>query len=340
MKIFNFIIFLNIKNSGIICKIKNTKIENSVLIAVTFCAVFMFSNKLVRAAEGSPIALRISPLSYDLEINPGEEKSGKIYIENTSDADIEVQAEFSNFFVDTGGDYIFTDEKEIGNENLKPYLMSGWFSLNENNFTLGKGENKLVDYKLKVPGDASLGGHYGVIFFRTACQGSNDKAVVSTDKSSVCVSGRVGTLFLVQVGGNAARKGILKKIDVPKLSLSGRANLSVEIENTGNTHFRPEGQIVATNLFGQEISKMEIKDKTILPTMSRKFSEDLTREDLFGFYKIQGSIRDGDGNEMKFSRYIFMPPWKETLAAVLIVGVLVWFLKKFRISARGGSASG
>jgi hypothetical protein len=322
MKIFNFIIFLNIKNS---------KIKNYILIAAIFCAVFIFSNKSVHSAGGSPIALRISPLNYDLEINPGEEKSGKIYIENTSDADVEIQAEFSNFFVDDGGGYIFTGEKEIANENLKPYLMSGWFSLGENNFTLGRGESKTVGYEIKVPGDASLGGHYGVIFFRTVCRAEEDEAVVSTDKSSICVSGRVGTLFLVQVGGEAAKKGILKKINVPKLSLDDRTSLSVEIQNAGNTHFRPEGQIVVKNLFGQEMSKMEIKDKTILPTMSRTFPEELTRKDLLGFYKLQGSIKDGDGNEMKFSRYIWMPPWKEILAAVTIISALFWFLKKFRV---------
>lgn len=301
------------------------------MTAVICCAVFIVSSGLARADDGSPIALRIAPLSYDLTINPGEEKSGKIYIENISDVDIEVQAELSNFFIDDNGSYIFTDEKEITNENLKPYLMSSWLSLNENNFTLGKGENKLVDYNIKVPLDANLGGHYGVVFFRTACKAFDDKAVVSTDKSSVCVSGRVGTLFLVQVGGDATKKGILKKLDLPKLSFGDKANLSIEIENVGNTHFRPEGQVVVKNIFGQEMSKTEIKDKTILPTMSRTFSEELVRKDLLGFYRIQGSIKDGDGNEMKFSRYVLMLPWKEILIILLITGGWIWFLKKFRI---------
>jgi hypothetical protein len=315
-----------------------SKIKNFLFAAVFFCAVFIFSNKSVYATEGNPISLRISPLSYDLEINPGDQKSGKLYIENVSDADVEVQTEFSNFFVDDGGGYIFTGEKEVANEDLKPYLMSDWFALNEKNFTLGKGESKIVGYEIEVPSDASLGGHYGVIFFRTVCKTPDDKAVVSTDKSSVCVSGRVGTLFLVQVGGDAARKGIIKKVDLPKLSFGDEENFSVEIENAGNTHFRPEGQITVKNLFGQEMSKMEIKDKTILPTMSRTFSGILVKKDFFGFYKIQGSIKDGDGNVMKFSRYALMFPWKEMLIVLLIIGAWIWFLKKFKISVRGGSA--
>lgn len=303
----------------------------SFIALVFFVSGIFFCFEKARADEEGPIALRISPLSYDLEINPGEQKSGKIYIENISDNDIEIQAEFSNFFIDDSGNYIFTDDKDIENQDLKPYLMNGWFSLNESQFTLGRGENKIVDYKVSVPGDANLGGHYGVIFFRSTCQAPDDKAVVSTDKSSVCVSGRVGTLFLVQVGGNGVKRGALKKIDIPKLSLRDKENLSIEIKNVGNTHFQPEGNIIVTNLFGQEISKMEIKDKTILPTTSRIFSEDLTRDDLFGFYKIHGSIKDGDGSFMSFNRYVFMPPWKQILISFFVLGTIILFFNRYKI---------
>jgi hypothetical protein len=311
---------------------KRNKIRNNIfLLLLLFVAdIFCFSGQ-AKADGGSVIALRISPPSYDLKINPGEEKTGKLYIENTSETDIEVQAEFSNFFVDDEGDYIFSGDKEITNENLKPYLMSNWFSLSENNFTLSRGGSKTVEYRVRVPREANLGGHYGAIFFRSVCKTPDDKAVVSSDKSSVCVSGRVGTLFLVQAGGEAARKGILKKIDVPKLSLDEKINFSVEIENAGNTHFRPEGEIVSTNLFGQELSKIEIKDKTILPTMSRTFPGSFHRQDLFGIYKIQCSIKDGDGNEMKFRRYVFMPPWKEISITIFVVGIVIWFSRKFKI---------
>lgn len=293
--------------------------------------IFCFLGQ-AKVDERDMIALRISPLSYDLKINPGEEKTGKLYIENTSEADIDVQAEFSNFFVDDGGDYIFSGEKEVANENLKPYLMSNWFSLSENNFALSKGENKVIDYKINVPREANLGGHYGVIFFRTVCQAANDKAVVSSDKSSVCVSGRVGTLFLVQVGGDATRKGILGKVYMPKLSLQDKINFSLAIENVGNTHFRPEGEIVSKNIFGQDISKVEIKDKTILPTTKRIFAGRFSRQDLLGIYKIQGTIKDGDGNEMKFSRYVFMPPWKEILIVMIFASAIIWFSKKYKIN--------
>jgi len=275
-------------------------------------------------AEAS-ISLRVAPLHYDLAINPGEMTEVDAYIENISAETVNLETESSDFFVDDAGGYIFSGEKEISNENLRPYLAKDWLSVEQKDLTLAAGEGKVLKLKISVPQNAILGGHYGAVFFRTKCDLPADPAVVSTDKSSVCVSGRVGVLFLIQVGGEAVKKESLKIIDLPKFSLKGKTSFSVEIENEGNTHFRPDGQIVITNIFDQEISKMKIKDKTILPTMSRKFSEDLTRKDLFGFYKIRGSVKDGDGNEMKFSRHILMPPWKEMLSTIIAAGLFVWF---------------
>ena len=87
----------------------------------------------------------------------------------------------------------------------------------------------------------------------------------------------------------------------------------MELENTGNTHFKPEGVISAKNLTGKEIFRVDIKDKTVLPGMSRSFSGILERKDFLGIYKIFGSIKDGNGKEIKFQKWTFLVPWKEIL---------------------------
>lgn len=294
-----------------------------------FSSLFCFSVQAKNA-----VSLRISPLSYDLKIDPGGEETGKIYIENTSEDDVTVSAEFSDFFVDDAGNYIFSDDKAIRNEKLRPYLMKDWISLNENNFSLKKGEYKVLEYKIKAPADAIIGGHYGVIFLRTNCMVEKDNAVVATDKSSICVTGRVGTMLLMQVGGDAVKKGALKELDIPRLSWEDESKLRMEIENVGNTHFKPEGNVEIKNIWGQKISDFPIGDRTILPTTSIEFDESIKRQDLAGFYKIVGNIKDGDGNTITFKRYIFMPPWKEIIIVVLVVFGLVWVYKKYKISRK------
>jgi hypothetical protein len=286
-------------------------------------------------AEG-PVSLTVSPLNFDLEINPGEEKTGNIFVGNDSEQDLEITVEFSDFFVDDAGKYIFSDGREIANNNLKPYLMGKWLAVNEEDFSLEKGKSKVVEYKIKAPEDANLGGHYGAIFFRTKCNLEEDKNVVYTDKSDVCVSGRAGVLFLVQVGGEAAKNGVIKKVDLPKISFSDKSKLSIEIANEGNTHFKPEGEVLVKSIFGKEISKLEIKDRTLLPTTSRVFSENLQRSDFLGFYKVSGKIKDGEGREMKFQKSIFLVPWKELLVVFALIAAWWWFLKRYKVSLRHG----
>jgi hypothetical protein len=298
----------------------------SFLLPLFFAGLVCFS-----AQAKSPVSLRISPLGYDLKIDPGNEQTGKIYIENTSEEYVAVSAEFSDFFVDDAGNYIFSDDKEIRNEKLRPYLMKEWISLSESDFALKKGGYKVLEYKIKVPSDATRGGHYGTIFLRTSCSLEKDEAVVSTDKSSLCVSGRVGTMFLVQVGGDAQKKGEIKSLNIPRISWEDKSTLGVEIENIGNTHFKPEGNIEMRNIWGQKISDFPIGDKTVLPTTSVKFEADVKREDLFGFYRISGNIKDGDGNTMTFKRFLFMPPWKEAVIAILVIFALFWGYKNLII---------
>lgn len=303
--------------------------RKKILIGSFLLFLSLVTSKKVLAEDA--VSLKVAPLFFDLQINPGEEKTGQIYVENNSQNDTDVTVSFSDFFIDDRGNYIFSEGENIQNSELKPYLMKDWFSTDSQEFHLQKGENRLVKYTINVPKDTNLGGHYGAIFFKTACQNTEDKSVVYSDKSSLCVSGRVGTLFLVTVGGGAIRKGEIERVDVPRFTLSDKTDFSVAIKNTGNTHFKPEGSIDVKSITGAEILHVDVKDKTLLPYEDYVLSGEISRSDGIGIYKILGSIRDGDGNEMKFQRWIIMLPWREILAIIVVLGAIYWFRRKFEI---------
>ena len=289
----------------------------------------------VRAQEKSDVVLKVAPLFFDLQIDPGGEKTGKIYIENASDQELDIVAEASDFFIDTTGNYIFSDNKSIANPELKPYLMREWFKLDADNLKLAPGEGKNVEYRVQVPGDAALGGHYGSIFFRTLCTLSQDEHVIATDKSSLCVAGRVGVLFLVQVGGHAIKSGEINHIKLPKITFENEANLLVEIKNTGNTHFIPSGNIKVAGLIGQNRQEIEIGNKILLPKQQYNFQTKIKGGDILCIYKINGSIKDGDGHNLSFQRYIFIPQWEKLVIIILIIMGLFYFYKKFRFQKKG-----
>lgn len=300
-----------------------------------FSIIILFSFGFCKAAtNGKTISLEIAPLYFDLNLNPGQENSGKIYIENKSENDWQIDSEFSDFFVDNEGKYIFPEDKDVANEDLKPYLMKSWLSINKENFLLKKGESQVVDYTIKVPNDSNTGGHYGAIFFKTRCDLEKDKAVVYSDMSQICVSGKVGVLFLVQVGGDAQKKGEINKVEIPKISIDDKTNFSFEISNKGNTHFKPEGSVVVESLFGRQVYQMEVKDKTVLPTVSRTFEGSFDRKGILGIYSLKGDIFDGDGNEMVFKRWFIVFSWQKISIIALILAFLAWFGVNYRFKKR------
>jgi hypothetical protein len=297
-----------------------------------FFWLFFFCLKNVKAASPeNSISFKAAPLYFDLMANPGEEKEGEIYLENTSQKDLIIDSSFSDFFVDIQGNYIFTGQKEVQNEELKPYLMRDWFSEEESEFSLKKGESRTVKYKINIPAYANLGGHYGAIFFKTRCGLEKDKAVVYSDTSQLCVSGNIGILFLLQVGGDAQKKGVIQKIDIPRITASDSAKISVKIANEGNAHFKPEGKITVDSLTGKEIYQMDIKDKTLLPQRNFDFEGTFKREGLLGIYRVNGNIKDGNNNNMVFKRWIFMADWKDLIILLIIVVLAVWVKRNYKI---------
>lgn len=298
-----------------------------IFIVAAFLSFVVTDNVL---AKGE-VSLKVAPLFFDLQINPGQEKTGKIYIENNSDEKILITPEFSDFFVNAEGGYIFSDNKKIKNENLKPYLMREWFSLDVDSFELKPGENRTVKYGVKVLKNANLGGHYGAIFFKTSCVQEKDEAVVYSDKSSLCVSGRVGTLFLIQVGGGQNKKGSIKDVDIPTLNLNDKIKLSIDIQNDGNTHFKPLGSISVKSITGREVYNLDIKDRTILPTNSRSFEGEFIEKSVLGIYRIKGDIKDGDGNDLYFQKWLFVFPWKKMIMIAVTLVILIWFFREYKI---------
>lgn len=306
------------------------KLQEASLVIVLASLFWVFP-----AWAKTPVSLTVSPLSYDLAINPGEEKKAVVSVGNNSDQPIEVKVEFSDFFVGEDGSYVFpSEEDKAAIEKYKLFFMKNWFQTDKESFVLPKGGSENVEIRVKVPEKATLGGHYGAVFFRTNCQLEEDTAVVSSDKSKVCVSARPGVLFLIQVGGEAVKSGELKKMEIPKISFADKENLEIEIQNTGNTHFKPEGTILAKNLAGRVVFQMDIKDRTLLPGLSRSFSGALERKDWAGIYRVSGLVKDGNGKEMKFQKWTFLVPWKEWLAIFGLLSLGIWFWRNFKVKKK------
>jgi hypothetical protein len=110
------------------------------------------------------------------------------------------------------------------------------------------------------------------------------------DQSQIGVSSRVGTILLIRVGGDAKEQ--LNVLDF-KINNGGQlfdyknAVFSTRLENQGNVHVAPQGQLVIKNMFGRVSASIPFNsDKgNILPISIRQFDNAWGGSGKAGFFQ-------------------------------------------------------
>jgi hypothetical protein len=277
----------------------------------------------------------ISPVIIEKVIQPGTTYEDEVTVFNSSEVPVKIGNSVADFYYDNVGQIRFVEEEQapISSASLKE-----WLSIDAEEFSLGVGEIKKVPVKVSVPADAEPGGHYGVLFFNSIPEGN----------TMVNVSGRVGTLVLVEVPGDVNKAAELTNFDIgdrvkvnnqdtlsPKSFFeNGPMTFSFSVKNKGNVHFTPEGDIVIKNMFGRVVEKLSAQPENIsskyrsFPGVEREFLRDW--EDtgfLMGRYTASLVMRDGSGNVMSIPDVSFTVfPWKFVIAGILFLLVLISLL--------------
>lgn len=277
----------------------------------------------------------ISPVIIEKVIQPGTTYEDEVTVFNSSETPVKIGNSVADFYYDNVGQIRFVEEEQapISSASLKE-----WLSIETDEFSLGVGEIKKVPVKVTVPADAEPGGHYGVLFFNS----------VPTENSMVNVSGRVGTLVLVEVPGDVNKSAELTGFDIgDRVKVNNQDTLSprsfyengpmtfaFSVKNKGNVHFTPEGTIIIKNMFGRVVARVSAQPENAsakyrsFPGVEREFLRDW--EDtgfLMGRYTAHLEMRDGSGAMLTIPDVSFTVfPWKFVIAGILMLLVLISLL--------------
>lgn len=236
-------------------------------------------------------ALEIAPPVIYLTANPGQTITTQIFLRDISSGDLIVTGQ-TNDFVASGEDG--TPKVILNDDSNNPYSLKSWVvppaSLN-----LVPHEIKTMNITVNVPANASPGGHYGVIRFTATPPSLKD--------TGVSLSASLGSLVLLTVNGNIRHDLVLKDFSVSHggttgtLFESGPVSFTERLQNTGNVHEQPSGEISVTNMFNKPVGSVGINHppKNILPSSTRKFEQALDssvigNKKLFGRYKASLKI--------------------------------------------------
>jgi hypothetical protein len=213
-------------------------------------------------------ALTVSPVRVELTGNPGETLVADIRLLNEQEKTITFYFSAENF--------------EAQGEDGTPNFVAGdtglasWISLlpeienvDPNTVTLEASETVSRTFAIKIPEDASPGGHFAAIFFGDAPPG---------DSGGVAVGAKVGILVLLTVSGEFEESGDLLSfgtVDEQTSFESLPVVFEYRFQNEGADRVVPSGTIEITNLFGMSSEEIVANSaqSNVLPMSIRRFEE-------------------------------------------------------------------
>lgn len=254
---------------------------------------------------------RISPVTSEFTIEPGQSEVFTITIENPTDSPITAVPVVNDF---VAGDNEDGEALPILDENA-PAPRNSFRSLvpELESVSLDARETKNLDVILSVPSDANAGGYYGIVrFFPDNLN----------EQGNVTLSASVGSIALVRVPGD-----LTERIDLVQLSAAqgdslrsfftgGDVSVLTRLKNSGDIHLQPFGKVQIKNMFGNVVETFEFNDTTpranILPDSIRRFQDETENKNWFGRYTIEANIgySQGAGEILSAqSTFWYIPVW-------------------------------
>jgi hypothetical protein len=203
----------------------------------------------------------LSPI-INIETEPGQTQRGVIKVYNESDSDIYLVSSLEAFLADDEfGIPKFYQPAEDNN-------FLSWIKLDAKDIVLKPKQVGIIPFDVNVPIEAIPGGYYAAIFWQQIAQSTGET-------SPVGISGRVGALVFITVGGDLIAKG-----ELTDFYLAGEKNIATGLPlnyvarfaNQGNVHQAPSGEITMENIFGvKHVIQFNQEQRVVLPNSSRQF---------------------------------------------------------------------
>lgn len=207
---------------------------------------FLFTTR----AFAKPLSIGTAPTNEKLQLEPGEVYEDNFTVWNLETSETTYYVKVSSFrqIQNQPGSAIFLTEEEDENN---PYSASSWVDVEEEVLELIPNRNVTVDYTITVPDELAPGEYSAEIYFVS----EEAEELGATATYSVLSS---GIPILITVGDDYAESAeVIDFYSTKKIyEKPSFATLITRIQNLGDTHITPKGDIVLTNIFKQEVGRI------------------------------------------------------------------------------------
>ena len=236
-------------------------------ITLLCVGLFLLFTTAVSAQEA--LTLSISPSLFDMSVSPGQEWRSSLRVINVNKYELTVFIDVVNFLPrGEGGEGQFIP---IDTTNAAGATLAEWFIVNREAIVIPPEQTREVPLAVRVPSDASPGGHFAAILV-----GTKPPTPVA-GQAKVQTSQMVTSLFFARVAGDIKEIGSIREFIATDTFLSSpEATFELRFENKGNVHLQPQGEITIKNMWGEVRGVIPINQSTqfgnVLPESIRKFN--------------------------------------------------------------------
>jgi hypothetical protein len=264
------------------------KMKKNLAALLCFVLACLFVPFFSTQAASNQVTISITPSITEELVKPGDVISRKVNLTNKSDQEITFYVYLKDFKAaaddESGKAELIVPGSEPGN------FISSWISVSSEGITLAPGQSQEVPYTINVPANVGPGGYYGAIVFGT--QAPKAKPGEADKGASVGVAGQAASLVLLQIAGIANEQAEVREFKTDKdfYSTPFKVNFYTKIQNLGNVHLKPRGEIVITDMFNKKVTTLTVNDigGNILPASTRMFSN--IWQDNFAFGRYQAAL--------------------------------------------------
>ena len=250
---------------------------------------FLFA-PFIRAQEPITLGVKVNPQIFELDVWAGEKITKKIDLGNLSNVPIPIEVRMTDFTAEeNSGEMIFDEALQ------DPSIASRkWFQIENSNFILETNGTREVQFTISVPENAEPGGHYATMLFEPRLPS------FYFEEGQVRNIPVIGVLFLISVKTLSLETNTQQKLETVEFSLLDKermvglenfisrfmtamvkVNVNIvetspsmfvlKIKNNDIYHIKPSGRVLIYDFFGENIAKVDIPKRTILPGKVRVF---------------------------------------------------------------------
>lgn len=281
------------------------------LTLAALCCVFASRPSTARADS-----ITVIPPKFEVYGNPGDVISDSIKVTSDAPTQVTYQVEVQDFTPqgDQGGVNILDDpQAPITNISL-----ARWITAEPSRFTLDSGQEKVVNFTIKIPKSGEPGGKYATILIRRAGDKISGGAIVDT---------QVGSLLLLRVSGNVTEKLNLVSLTTDDTYYQhGPVSFTLRTTNTGNVHVAPTGTFVITNMFGHKVAEIPLTRANVLPTSTRAVKTVWDNQKIIGRFTANLVANYGQQNQQIVASTSFTIIPLSLIWAVVILLVVLFLM--------------